>query len=119
MRRPVRTAATAVLLTLVLAACGNGGEGEPAILAETHGANQEAPISVFQAVLLFGVAPIAIAVLIGALAWLPGAVRSNRYRPARGWNAAPVWFSGPTDPAAAVQEAQPGELVRGGASGSW
>jgi len=51
--------------------------------------------------------------------WLPGALRSHRYRPAKGWDASPVWFAGPPEPVAAVQAAEPGDVVRGGASGSW
>ena len=49
----------------------------------------------------------------------PGMIHSSRYRPTRGWSAAPLWFGGPADPAAAVESAQTGDLVRGGASGSW
>ncbi len=115
MLRPLRTGAACALLALALAGC----RGEPPILAEVHGADQSAEISTFTAFVLYGAVPLLLLVLVGALAYLPGVVRSNRYRPARGWNAPPVWFSGPTDPAAAVQEADTGELVRGGASGSW
>jgi hypothetical protein len=70
-------------------------------------------------VLLYGIGPLVILLLVAAAAWLPGMIRSSRYRPARGWTAAPLWFGGPADPAAAVETAQPGDLVRGGASGNW
>ena len=76
-------------------------------------------LSTLETVLLFGLGPLAILLLIATLVWLPGMVRSSRYRPARGWNAPPLWFGGPADPAAAVESAQTGDLVRGGASGSW
>ena len=68
---------------------------------------------------VFVVAPLALLLVLAALVWLPGMVRSNRYRPAKGWAASPLWFGGPPDPAAAVETAQVGDLVRGGASGSW
>ncbi len=57
--------------------------------------------------------------MIAALVWLPGVVRGNRYRPNRGWSAAPVWFAGPEDPVAAVEKAHSGGAGKGGASGSW
>lgn len=79
----------------------------------------EESLTTLQAVLLYGVAPLVILLLIAAVVWLPGMIRSSRYRPTRGWNAAPLWFGGPADPAAAVESAQTGDLVRGGASGSW
>jgi hypothetical protein len=77
------------------------------------------PLSTIEAVGLFLVAPLTIVLLIAALVWLPGMVKGNRYRPAHGWSASPLWFGGPPDPAAAVESAQVGDLVRGGASGSW
>ena len=61
----------------------------------------------------------AVMLVLAALVWLPGMVRGNRYRPARGWTAAPLWFGGPPDPAAAVESAQVGQVTRGEASGSW
>lgn len=82
-------------------------------------APEEQSLTTLQAVLLYGLAPLAILLLVAAVVWLPGMVRSSRYRPARGWNAAPLWFGGPADPAAAVESAQTGDVVRGGASGSW
>ncbi len=69
--------------------------------------------------LIYLIVPIAAAILIGAVVWLPGALRANRYRPNKGWNASPVWFAGPPEPVAAVQSAELGDVVRGGASGSW
>jgi hypothetical protein len=57
--------------------------------------------------------------VIAAAVLLPGLVRGTRYRPAVGWDAAPVWFAGPLDPVTAVANAQPGDMMRGGGSGSW
>ena len=54
-----------------------------------------------------------------ALVWLPGMAKADRYRPQRGWSAAPVWFAGPPDPVAAVETADAGADTRGGASGDW
>lgn len=70
-------------------------------------------------ILLFVVLPLLAATVIGLAAWLPGAFRAHRYRPAKGWTAPPVWFAGPPEPAAAVQSAELGDVVRGGASGNW
>jgi hypothetical protein len=70
-------------------------------------------------ILVFVVLPLTVAIVIGLAVWLPGAYRSHRYRPAKGWDAPPVWFAGPPEPVAAVQAAEAGDVVRGGASGSW
>lgn len=83
------------------------------------GADRGAEIGVGTAVLLYAVVPTVLLLLIAALVWLPNVIKSKRYRPQRGWAAAPVWFAGPADPVAAVQAAEPGAAVRGGASGSW
>jgi hypothetical protein len=88
-------------------------------LAPQEGADQGSGMSTGAALLLFVVLPIAILLLLSAVVWLPGAVRSGRYRPQRGWTAAPVWFAGPADPVAAVEAAHVGATARGGASGDW
>ena len=116
VRTSLVLAATAVALT----ACGGS---DPAATNHLGYENGVAPASegltTLQAVLLYGVAPLVILLLVAGLVWLPGMVRSSRYRPAKGWTAAPLWFGGPADPAAAVESAQTGDVVRGGASGSW
>lgn len=76
-------------------------------------------LSTLEGLALFGLVPLTILFTVAALVLLPGAVRGNRYRPNKGWGATPLWFGGPADPAAAVESAQAGDLVRGGASGSW
>lgn len=109
-------AATAVALT----ACGGDDPAATNHLGFENGVAPEGQaLTTLQTVLLYGVAPLAILLLVATVVWLPGMVRSSRYRPTRGWNAAPLWFGGPADPAAAVESAQTGDLVRGGASGSW
>ena len=109
-------AATAVALT----ACGGDDPAATNHLGFENGvAPESGGLTTLQAVLLYGVGPLVLLLLVAAAAWLPGMIRSSRYRPTRGWNAAPLWFGGPADPAAAVETAQPGDLVRGGASGSW
>jgi hypothetical protein len=116
VRGSILLAAGAVSLT----ACGGS---DPAATNHLGFENGVAPagdgLTTLQAVLLYGVAPLVLLLLVAALVWLPGMIRSSRYRPTRGWNAAPLWFGGPADPAAAVESAQTGDLVRGGASGSW
>ena len=109
-------AATAVALT----ACGGDDPAATNHLGFENGVAPEGGgLTTLQAVLLYGIGPLVILLLVAAAAWLPGMIRSSRYRPARGWTAAPLWFGGPADPAAAVETAQPGDLVRGGASGNW
>ena len=116
VRTSFALAATAVALT----ACGGS---DPAATNHLGFENGVAPASegltTLQAVLLYGVAPLVLLLLVAGLVWLPGMIRSSRYRPTKGWNAPPLWFGGPADPAAAVESAQTGDVVRGGASGSW
>lgn len=109
-------AATALALT----ACGSDDENASNHLGFEDGAGPPAEgLTTLEAVGLYVLAPLALLLLVAAVVWLPGAVRGSRYRPGRRWGAAPLWFGGPADPAAAVEAAEPGDLVRGGASGSW
>jgi hypothetical protein len=118
VRRPTTASLSRGLLlcaaTALLAGCGR--ENRTAL---QQGGLNEAEVGVAGAVVLFVLVPAVLLIGIAALVWLPGMVRGARYRPGRGWSAPPVWFAGPPDPAAAVEEAQPGDVVRGGASGSW
>ncbi len=115
-RRALVLATAAVALT----ACGGNDPAETNHLGFEDGvAPTGEGLTTLQTILLFGVAPLAILLLVAAVVWLPGMIRSSRYRPTRGWTAAPLWFGGPADPAAAVESAQTGDLVRGGASGNW
>lgn len=77
------------------------------------------PLGTLTALLLFVVLPIVVCVVVGVLAWLPAMVRSPRYRPQRGWAAAPLWFEGPSDVDGALAEPVHDDLVRGGAGGHW
>ena len=116
LRTGLLLAATAVALT----ACGGSDPAATNHLGFENGvAPESGGLTTLQAVLLYGVAPLVILLLVAAVVWLPGMVRSSRYRPTKGWNAPPLWFGGPADPAAAVESAQTGDLVRGGASGNW
>jgi hypothetical protein len=106
--------------TVALAGCGGDDPAATNHLGFEEGvAPQTEGISTLTAVVLYGLVPLLILLLVAAAAWLPGVIRSNRYRPARGWTSRPVWFGGPADPAAAVESARVGDEVRGGASGSW
>ena len=116
LRSGLVLAVTAVALT----ACGQDDSASTNHLGFEDGAAPAGDgLSTLEGLALFGLAPLAILLLVAALVWLPGAVRGNRYRPNKGWGATPLWFGGPADPAAAVESAQTGDLVRGGASGSW
>lgn len=102
-------------LALVVSGCANDVEEYPHA-GEHDGWTQGSAV---RTVLLYVVVPVALSAVIALAAWLPGAVRRHRYRPAEGWHADPVWFAGPPDPATAVEHAQAGDVVRGGAGGSW
>ena len=84
-----------------------------------EGANPGASPDPLTMLLLYVALPLAVVFLIATVVWLPGAMRANRYRPNRPWNAKPVWFAGPADPVEAVRSAQVGDVVRGGAGGDW
>jgi hypothetical protein len=100
---------------LLLAACSDDRAAYP----HTGQSGGWAHGSFARIVLLYVLVPIAISVVISALVLLPEMRRRHRYRPQEGWSADPVWFAGPPDPVTAVAQAQPGDLVRGGAGGSW
>ena len=109
-----------VLALPVLAACATDADrGNNALGFRDGVAATSDGLTWLEAGALFGLVPLAIMLVLAALVWLPGVVRGTRYRPNRGWTAAPLWFGGPPDPAAAVESASAGDLMRGGASGSW
>ena len=118
LRARAAAGATAGALLTVLLSAG------PALAANDElgpreGADTSSGISYGETLLLYVVVPLVILLGTAALVWLPGLVKADRYRPQRGWSAAPLWFAGPPDPVAAVETAEPGGAVRGGASGSW
>ncbi len=115
--RRARTGTVLLLGAAVLSACGGVTENQ---LGNRDGVGPTGDgLSGLETVALFGLVPLLLLLVVGGLVWLPGVVRGSRYRPAKGWAAAPLWFGGPPDPAAAVETAETGDLVRGGASGSW
>lgn len=112
----VAACSSGVLLTVLLTAA-------PALannrLGPLEGENPGRGLGIGATLLLYVGVPAAILLGTAALVWLPGLVHAGRYRPHRGWSAVPVWFAGPPDPVTAVQDADPGTVVRGGASGGW
>ncbi len=110
-----RAALLAAALPLLLTGCTEDREAYPH-LGVSDGWTQG---SVARTVLLYVVLPLALLAVVYLLVWLPTARKRNRYRPNEGWDAAPVWFSGPPDPVAAVEQAPVGNVVKGGAGGSW
>ncbi len=119
LRCPLR-----VLLLLVaaaaLTACGNSDESATNQLGYPNGAGPESPeLTLFKALAMYVIVPAAIFGVVALLVWLPGMIRGTGYRPGRDWSAPPLWFGGPTDPAKAVESADPKGMQRGGASGSW
>jgi hypothetical protein len=115
----LRASLMAGVLTAALTACGGDSERTTNALGFEEGVAPVEGLSLGESLLLYLVAPAVILLVVAALAWLPGMVRGSRYRPGRGWSAPPLWFGGPPDPAAAVENAGTGDLVRGGASGDW
>ncbi|MCU1593093.1 MAG: hypothetical protein JWO12_485 [Frankiales bacterium] len=119
MSRAVTRAANAGLTGLVTVLLTAGPAFADDRLGNSEGADPGKGLSTGASLLLYVALPLVVVALIAAAVWLPGAVRANRYRPNKAWLASPVWFAGPPDPVAAVQSAVPGDVVRGGASGSW
>ncbi len=119
MSRAVTRAATAGLtgLVTVLLTAAPALAKDP--LGPSEGADPGTGMGPGRALLIFVATPLVLALLIAGVVWLPGALRVNRYRPHKGWTASPVWFAGPPEPVAAVQAADRGDVVRGGASGTW
>ncbi len=117
MNRVLSRAATAgtVLMTVLVTAAPAFAENP---LGNSEGADPGKGLGTAAALLLYVALPLLSLALIAAVVLLPG-VRAHRYRPAKGWNASPVWFAGPPEPVAAVQAAELGDVVRGGASGGW
>jgi len=116
-RRALAPCLSSAVLTVVLTA-------GPALAANDdlgprEGADVGSGLSTVATIVWFVLVPAAILLGVAALVWLPGMIKADRYRPQRGWSAAPVWFAGPPDPVAAVETADPGGTGRGGASGSW
>ena len=108
---------SSALLTVVLTA-------GPALavndeLGPQEGADVGSGMSLGTTIVVFVLVPAALLLGIAALVWLPGMVKADRYRPPKGWSAAPVWFAGPPDPVAAVETAEVGLPGRGGSSGNW
>ncbi len=112
----VATSGAALLTALVTAG--------PALAADypigpSEGEDRAPGLGTLTTLALYVGLPLLAAALIFAITWIPGALSANRYRPGKGWGAEPVWFAGPPDPVAAVQTAEVGDVVRGGAHGSW
>jgi hypothetical protein len=88
-------------------------------IGPSEGADPGPSLSVAGTIGLYVLIPLAVVGLVTSLVLLPGMVRGTRYRPTKGWDAAPLWFAGPLDPVGAVAAAEPGDVTRGGGSGSW
>ena len=120
LRRP-RTGIVLGLTAFALTACSGSSPGRTSdqLGFESGVAPAGKGLTTLEALGLYVLAPMVILLLIAALVLLPGIAKGSRYRPAKGWGAAPLCFGGPPDPAAAVESADTGDIVRGGASGNW
>ena len=107
------TAAVTVLLTAGPALADRNPIGP------SEGADPGHGLSIAGTIGLYVLIPLAIVTVVSTLVLLPGMVRGARYRPTKGWDADPLWFAGPLDPVGAVASAEPGDVMRGGGSGSW
>jgi hypothetical protein len=116
--RSRRAVLTGTVLTVLLTA-GPALAEDRNPLGRTEGANPGDGISPLETIGLYVLIPLAIMLVVGGLAYATGGSRASRYRPTRGWDAAPVWFAGPPNPGEAVASASVGDVTRGGASGSW
>jgi hypothetical protein len=63
-------------------------------------------VTVWETVLVFGVAPIAGLALLAALTFAPGTTRSPRYRVGKPWDFEPVWYVARPDIAAPAGSAE-------------
>lgn len=115
MRRLATVGLTSLLLTALT--CWPAFADDP--VGRKEGADPGTAPDPLTMLLLYVALPLAAVALIATVVWLPGAIRANRYRPNRPWTAVPVWFAGPANPVAAVQSAELGDVVRGGAGGDW
>ena len=119
-RRFVTACLPAAMLTVLLSAGPAVAGGNP--LGPREGADPGRGLSAAATIGLFVLIPLGIMGLIAFLVLLPGMRKGARYRPQRGWSAAPIWFAGPPHPADAVAAVVPApisDVKRGGASGSW
>jgi hypothetical protein len=112
----VATTVTASALTVLLTAAPALADNP---IGPQSGEEREPSLGLVTTLLLYVGVPVAVALVMFAVVWLPGVVRTHRYRPGKAWEAEPVWFAGPTEPLAAVASAEAGDVVRGGARGSW
>jgi hypothetical protein len=76
-------------------------------------------VSIVQTVLVFVGIPAAIVLVITTMVYGRSMVRQpNRYRPGRGWDYPPSWFTAHPD-ALAHEPSTPGTTATGGATGEW
>lgn len=127
--RPARAASTAArravvtllgVATLALLSAGPA-LADNARLGPQENADLSSGLTGGETLLLLVGGPIAIVLLIAFVFGVGSLARTERYRPGKGWSAAPVWFAGPREPVAAVEAASQtrSAAVRGGASGDW
>ena len=106
-----------VTISLGLTVAVAAGLGGTALAADSGGGNQ-AGYSTGTALLIFVAAPLALFVVIAALALVGSGGRRERYRPDRGWDREAVWVGGPKDATGGTEGVTPASGT-GGASGSW
>lgn len=118
-----RSCLTAAALTVLLTAGpALAADGKYDMDGPQEGGEPGPGLSALETLALYVLVPALILLVIGGLAWLQGGRSGPRYRPARGWDATPVWFAGPPNPTEAVASVGADEAAlagRGGASGSW
>lgn len=117
-----RSVLSGALLTVLLSAGPALADSGYNMNGPQEGADPGRGLSLLGTLGLFVLLPGLALFLIGGLAWVTGGSRGSRYRPARGWDATPVWFAGPPNPTEAVASVDADESSlagKGGARGSW
>ncbi len=89
-------------------------------LARTSDGEQFGPkLPFLETMLIYVGIPLGLFLVVAAACAAPALLHRPRYRPGRAWTAAPIWFTGPQDPEAALERARPGRTAGGGASARW
>jgi hypothetical protein len=115
----VRRAARALALTpAVLVATA-----APAFASPPEQWGTEPSVPALDALLVYLLIPLGIALIITLLVYVPSLVRGQKYQPGLAWRNEPEWFGGPSSGVEAADEVEPAaveaEGERGGASARW
>jgi hypothetical protein len=123
--RPVAARAAlrcGALVGVAVAALGSAVLAAGPALAIGERGDPSGKLSAIETTAIFLGIPLAVAVVIAFLVFLPSIVNGPRYRPGRPWTATASWFGEPIGSetaAAAITTLPPATLDGGGASARW